>query len=120
MKNQHANHPYRTSLARLERRVGVTIEQCRRFEQMVAPLETWATKWSTATLERWLHLDHLPVAERENALVALAIKATAETGAILDAYDPSCAGAAHTIFHQVARIEWEQRNQAHVKRSSAA
>jgi hypothetical protein len=109
----------RAAITRLERRVGDTIEQCRRFEEMTEPLELWARKWSTATLERWLHLDHLPLIEREKALVGLALKATDEAGAVLDAYDPTGEGQDHELFWQVARIEWEQRYQTHERRLAA-
>lgn len=109
MSCRHNLQQISVSLARLERRVDQTIAQCRRFEQMVAPLETWARRWSVATLERWLYLDDLPLAEREMALVGLAVKASANSGAVLDAYEPAEGGEEHRLFCQVARIEWEQR-----------
>ena len=84
-------------------------EHCR-FKQMESSLETWATKWSTETLGRWLHLDHLPLIEREKALVALALQATDRAGVIIDAYDPYHGGEEHELFYKVARLEWEQRH----------
>jgi hypothetical protein len=120
MNGQPNDSAFRNSLARLERRVDITLDQCRRFEQMVATLETWAAKWSTATLERWLYLDHLPLDEREKALVALAIQATPKAGAVLDTYNPMGSSDDHQIFCQVARIEWEQRQQARPQRRAAA
>lgn len=108
------------AIAHLERRIDKTLDQCRRFEQLSAPLHQWATTWSTDTLERWLYLDHLPLEEREKALVALALKATCESGAIIDAYAPPADNEAHRLFHQVARIEWEQRHQARECRQNAA
>ncbi len=102
-------HRFRTALARLEDRVERTLVQCRRFETMAAALQTWAAHWSTATFERLLHAEHASVDERERALAALALQGTDEAGALIDAYNPHGAGPDHELFHQVARIEWEQR-----------
>lgn len=102
-------HRFRTALARLEERVERTLVQCRRFETMAAALQTWAAHWSTATFERLLHAEQASVDERERALAALALQGTDEAGALIDAYDPAVAGPDHELFHQVARIEWEQR-----------
>ncbi|QDG53410.1 hypothetical protein FIV42_22490 [Persicimonas caeni] len=120
MDRQQLLHRCRMALAinRLEQRIDHTLDQCRRFDQMAEPLETWATQWSTATLERWLNLDNLPLEEREKALVALALQATEEAGAILRAYDPAGAGQDHVLFHQVACIEWEQRHRARGTRAA--
>lgn len=109
----------RLAIKRVERRVDRTVAQRRHFDQMSAPLEVWADKWSTTTLERWLHLDHLPIEEREKALVALALQATDAAGAVIDAYDPRGAGEDHELFHQIARTEWEQRHQSKARRSAA-
>lgn len=96
--------------ARLEQRIDDTLAQCRRFEVMSRTLHDWAAHWSTPTLARWLNLEQLPLGERDKALVALALQATGEAGAVLDAYDPYGHGRAHAALHQVARIEWEQRS----------
>lgn len=101
------------TIARLERRVDRTLEQCRRFEEMAEVLQVWADHWTTETLERWLHLEDIPQEEREKALVALALQATNDAGRAIDSYEPGPRGSDHQTFHQVARIEWEQRQRAH-------
>lgn len=110
MKHSEHHRRFDATIAHLERRVDRTLEQCRRFEQMAAVLQNWADTWTTDTLERWLLLEGLAGEEREKALVALALKATRRAGAIIDAYDPGPRGSDHQTFHQIARIEWEQRH----------
>lgn len=102
----------RAALSRVDNRVEQMLAQRERFEQMSGVLETWATKWSTRTLERWLNTDTLPLIEREKALVALALQANDAAGAVIRAYAPRGGGEAHRLFHQVARIEWERRRRA--------
>lgn len=119
MRTPETPRRFSASAARLERRVERTLAQCRRFEEMTGPLEPWATHWSTSTLARWLHIDHVEIESREKALVALALKATDEAGAAIDEYDPTDAGADHALFYQVARIEWEQRHSARRRRKAA-
>ncbi len=122
MSNSQRPRHRRFPLARLERRIDEILEQRCRFEHMAAPLQTWAEKWSTGTLERWLHLDNLPLEERERALIALALQATAEAGAVIDAYSPGGRGEAHKVLYGVVKIEWAQRHRArgvgHLKRRS--
>ncbi|MFW5968751.1 MAG: hypothetical protein ACOCV2_14600 [Persicimonas sp.] len=104
------------TIARLERRVDRTLEQCRRFEEMAEVLQVWADHWTTETLERWLYLDDISREEREKALVALALQATNRAGRVIAEYDPGPRGSDHQTFHQVARIEWEQRQQVRGRR----
>ncbi|MFP4600887.1 MAG: hypothetical protein ACLFVJ_21735 [Persicimonas sp.] len=122
MTSQHRPHRHRFPLEHLERRIDEILEQRCRFEHMAAPLQTWAEKWSTGTLERWLHLDNLPLEERERALIALALQATEEAGAVIDAYSPGGRGEAHKVLYGVVKLEWEQRHRArgdgHLKRRS--
>ncbi len=103
---------HRQETAGLARRINDTLEQCRRFETMSQTLQEWAEHWSTETLARWLNLGQLPIEEREKALIALALQATAEAGAVIDAYDPYGHGRDHELLYRVARIEWEQRSRA--------
>jgi hypothetical protein len=102
----------RAALTRVDNHVEQMLAQRERFEQMSDVLETWATKWSTTTLDRWLNTDALPLIEREKALVALALQASDAAGAVIRAYAPRGGGEPHKLFHQVARIEWEQRHRA--------
>lgn len=120
MTSQHRPHRHRFPLEHLERRIDEILEQRCRFEHMAAPLQTWAAKWSTGTLERWLHLDNLPLEERERALIALALQGTAEAGAVIDAYSPGGRGDEHKVLYGVVKIEWAQRHQAREKEVCAA
>ena len=100
-----------SALVRLQCRVDKLLRQCRRFEEMATVVDAFARRWSTTTLARWLHIEGLDVANRELALVALALKATDASGAVIDRYDFTGDEEEHQLFYQIVRIEWEQRRQ---------
>ena len=97
-------------IERLARRVDRTIAQCRRFERLAQSVAPWATRWPTSSFERLLDVGQSSTSVRNRALVALALKATSDAGAVLDGYDPTEVGEEHELFYQVVRIEWEQRS----------
>ena len=96
-------------LGRIVCRVDRTIEQCRRFEEFAADMAIFAERWPTSALARWLDVNDLDTVTRDMALVALALKGSANAGATIDDYDPTGLDEDHELFYQVARIEWEQR-----------
>lgn len=116
----HTRSQFAQASAQLLERIDRTLAQCARFEAMCGPLAEWAERWSTETLARWLHVESLPLEEREKALVGLALKGTEQAGAVLDTYRPAARDPDHRLFYQVARIEWEQRYKAQACRQATA
>lgn len=88
----------------------ITLTQCQRFEIHAQAIRTWSLTWPLSTFTQWLTDPNRPLIYHEYALTALALIATAESGAFIDAYDSSKAPKEHQLFHQIARIEWETRN----------
>lgn len=95
---------------RLVRRADRTIDQCRRFEEHARAIGAWATRWPTDAFGRWLDIDGLDHTTREIAVVALALRATAAAGDILQNYDATPFGEDHELFCDVACFEWRQRH----------
>jgi hypothetical protein len=118
--------PERTQSEQTQRIDTALLDPWRRFDRMAISLADWATKWSTTTLARWLHVEQLPLEEHERALVALALKGTVAAGIVIDDYNPAAANPAaanpaaldpcgrnkrHRRFYEVVCIEWQQRHQ---------
>lgn len=99
-----------------ERRILCTLDQCRRFGKMAALLDAREKKQRAEILRRRLLGDEPSIEERERVMVILAMKASDEAGEILDEYQPSDVGEEHRLFHQVARIEWSERNKRRRRR----
>lgn len=108
----------RATLHLLKNRIDQLIDQRERFAHMAEPLQAWADKWSTTTLARWLAVENLPLEEHEKALVALALKATDDAGAVIDTYNPWGLGEDHELFYRVIRLEWEQRREKTLSRAA--
>ncbi len=112
MSVQNQRRPCDVSILPFQRDVDVTLEQCQRFEEMAPNTNICDSRWATAALARWLDTEAPETADRELALVALALQATRQSGEMIDAYDAAGHGEAHRVFYEVARIEWERRYEA--------
>lgn len=87
----------------------VTLTQAQRFELHARAVQTFSLNWPISTFTDWLTDPERSLIYREYALTALALKATAQSGAIIDAYNPNPHGPDHHLFHQIARTEWKDR-----------
>lgn len=96
------------------------LSQCQRFDLHAQAVQTWSSNWPISTFADWLKDPDRPVIYHEYALAALALKATSESGAIIDAFDSSNSPQSLQTFHQIARIEWETRFKNDHPRPSAA
>lgn len=96
------------------------LAQCQRFELHAQAVQSWSINWPLSTFADWLQDQTRPLIYYEYALTALALKATSESGAIIDAFDSSNSPRSLQTFHQIARIEWETRFKDHHPRPSAA
>ena len=112
MTVQEQSRPCDVSIVPFQRHVDLTLEQCQRFEEMASNTKAWANHWATAALACWLDAQAAETDVCEQALVALALQATRQSGEVIDAYEPANRDEAHRAFHEVARIEWERRHEA--------
>ena len=119
MNRHRFSHGTEQKLAALVQRVDRNIEECRRFEEMAAHLNNWAERWPTQALIRRLESDNSGVEEREEALVALAIRATEEAGRAIAAYDPGECEERHRIFWDIAQSHWQKRYEQRGARQSS-
>ena len=103
------NERYEQAIERLERRVETAIRQCERFDRLVDEVKEWSRFWTTTAIRRWMESEERTDAERERALVALAIDPSEQAGHILEEYEPPEGDDDHRAFHRVARLEWERR-----------
>lgn len=93
----------------LGNRVGEVLLQCERFEWLADELRDDLSQTHSITAALVLADPDSRVSDIERALVSLALKATADSGLLLDAYQPPAYPERLALLHQIVRIEWENR-----------
>lgn len=98
-----------------ERKIVRTLDQCRRFTEIAALLGRGEQQQPVGLLTHRLQSDDIPLKIRERIMVILAVSADDTAREVLDDYDPGDGPEEHRLFHQVARIECEERRRRRLR-----
>ena len=100
---------WEASTKKIEGQVEQILLQCERFEWIADELRDEVSQSHSITAAAVLTDPESRTSDIERALVSLALKATADSGVLLQAYQPPKYPERLELLYQIVKIEWENR-----------